>query len=50
MSDPNKIAGVDPGKDEYIDEVWKAENEFDFPLQLLKDVKIQRNETGKSYF
>lgn len=50
MSDPDLVAGVDPGKDEYIDEVWKIENAFDFPLQLLKDVKIQRNETGKSYF
>jgi cell surface protein SprA len=49
MSDPDAVLGVDPGKDEYIDEVWKSVNEFDFPFQVLKDAKIQRNETGQTY-
>ena len=26
--------------------VWPKENEFDFPLELLKDVKINRNQSG----
>lgn len=27
----------------YVDSVWLAENEFDFPLQLLVDLKNKRN-------
>ena len=31
---------------EYKLEVWREENDFDFPLELLKDVKVKRNEAG----
>ncbi|MEO7175065.1 MAG: cell surface protein SprA [Saprospiraceae bacterium] len=30
----------------YADEVWKEENAFDFPLKLLSDLKINRNNVG----
>ena len=32
----------------YSDNVWRAENEFDFPLELFKQLKINRNELGKA--
>ena len=31
---------------EYSREVWKVENNFDFEFDLLKDIKIQRNDEG----
>ncbi len=31
---------------EYSREVWKVENNFDFEFDLLKDIKIQRNEAS----
>lgn len=31
-----------PGNTTYVDSVWLAENEFDFPLQLLVDLKNKR--------
>lgn len=34
--------------DEYKKEVWRPENEFDFPLDLLRKVKIKRDSLGKS--
>ncbi|MFN4080232.1 MAG: cell surface protein SprA [Saprospiraceae bacterium] len=33
---------------EYKDEVWRPENRFDFPLQLLTQIKQDRNEEGFS--
>ncbi len=36
---------IDP---DYVDEVWKENNEFDFPFDLLKNVKVARNESGAS--
>nr|MBS0036570.1 cell surface protein SprA [Saprospiraceae bacterium] len=29
--------------------VWPEENEFDFPLELLKDVKLSRNQASSSF-
>ncbi len=34
--------------DEYKLEVWREENEFDFVLELFKEVKIERNQLGKA--
>ena len=36
----------DPNSDEYKQEVWRPENELDISLELLKDIKVQRNEGG----
>ena len=33
-------------QNEYKLEVWREENDFDFPLELLKDIKVQRNDSG----
>jgi len=43
ISDPTSgaITGGNPDSREYKDEVWK--NEFDFPLELLTEIKKQRN-------
>lgn len=41
-SDPNLLNGV-PESREYKDEVWKPENQFDIPLDLLTEVKKLRN-------
>src|SRR5690606_12312322 len=30
----------------YVNEVWKKENEFNFPLELLVNTKIERNAKG----
>ncbi|HHB79554.1 MAG TPA: cell surface protein SprA, partial [Saprospiraceae bacterium] len=34
------------GSEEYRENVWPAANFFDFPLELLKKVKLQRNHGG----
>ena len=34
-----------PNDVEYKLEVWRTDNEFNFPLDLLKDVKVERNNT-----
>ncbi len=41
-SDIQKLNG-NPDSREYKEEVWKPENSFDFPLELLTVVKTQRN-------
>src|SRR5690606_4314555 len=33
-----------PGREE--EEIWKKENEFNFGLKLLRDIKLQRNAEG----
>ncbi|GAA5224855.1 T9SS outer membrane translocon Sov/SprA [Membranihabitans marinus] len=40
--------GPSTGTLAYKEEVWKKINEFDFPLDLLKDTKIRRNAEGAS--
>jgi len=40
ISDPSNLNG-NPDSREYKEEVWK--NEFDFPLELLTEIKKQRN-------
>lgn len=40
ISDPTKLNG-NPDSREYKDEVWL--NQFEFPLELLTDIKTQRN-------
>ncbi len=48
MSDTTRLPpGDNAGNtDEYKQEVWLAENEIDFPLSLLIDLKQQRNAEG----
>ncbi|HKK77421.1 MAG TPA: cell surface protein SprA [Saprospiraceae bacterium] len=47
LSNPDSLEGL-PQEDSYKLEVWKPENEFDFPLELLKDLKLERNAAGFS--
>ncbi len=47
-SDENVVAGMLSTQNEYKLEVWREENDFDFPLELLKEAKVQRNENGTS--
>lgn len=35
-----------PSSLDYVNEVWKKENSFDFPLDLLVNTKIERNAQG----
>ena len=48
-SDINKLNG-NPDSREYKEEVWKPENAFDFPFDLLTEVKKQRNADPNSSF
>lgn len=43
-----RLGGPNPNPDsrQYKDEVWKPQNSFDFPLELLTEVKKQRNASG----
>jgi cell surface protein SprA len=41
-SNPNNLNG-NPDSRDYKEEVWRPENEFDFPLEIFTDVKKQRN-------
>ena len=43
MSRNNTLAYTDP---DYADEVWKALNNFDIPIESFKQIKIQRNKEG----
>ncbi len=49
MSDSTNIMGIQPTDDRYINEVWLVENEIDFPMELLRQIKIQRNDGGPAY-
>ena len=40
LSDPDI---TNDGSDDFINEVWRAENEINFELQLLRDIKVERN-------
>lgn len=42
---PSQVANLNgnPDSREYKDEVWRPENQFDFPLDLLIETKKQRN-------
>ncbi len=42
-SNPDNIINGNPESRSYKEEVWRPENNFDFPLQLLTEVKKQRN-------
>lgn len=42
-SDPNNVINLNPESRSYKEEVWRPENNFDFPLRLLTEVKKQRN-------
>ncbi|MEM1214248.1 MAG: cell surface protein SprA [Bacteroidota bacterium] len=45
ISRPEAVAGIDePNLEVYRNEVWRPENNFDFPLEVLKDLKLQRND------
>ncbi len=45
MSDSTNLP-ASPVDVEYKREVWRTENEFDFPLALLRDAKLRRNTEG----
>lgn len=49
---PSTIDGLagnrNPDSRSYKEEVWKIQNSFDFPLELLTDVKKQRNASGNT--
>ncbi len=40
------LAGNNDGSEDYINEVWKKENELNFELDIFKDLKIERNTSG----
>ncbi len=40
------VGSVSTGSLEYVNEVWKRENSFDFPLDLFVNTKIERNAEG----
>mgnify|MGYP000597843881 CR=1 FL=1 len=45
VSRPEVVEGVEnPNLDAYKDEVWRGENQLDFPLDVLKNLKVERNE------
>ncbi len=46
MSDPSVISGLKSSSSEYRKEVWPEENKFDFALSLLKELKIERNNSN----
>lgn len=48
ISDTTGILGLNPISNAYKDEVWRGENEIDFPLALLREMKQRRNETNQS--
>jgi cell surface protein SprA len=45
MSDPNLLP-ANPNSEEYKLEVWRPENEFDFALELLRNIKEERNQAN----
>ena len=40
------VGSTSTGSLEYVNEVWRVENRFDFPLDLLVNTKIDRNAEG----
>ncbi len=51
FSKAENIVGLRNSDDEYIDEVWHPENNIDFSLKMLRDLKLQRNdESGPGGF
>ncbi len=42
-SNPDNVINGNPDSRTYKEEVWRPENNFDFPLSLLTDVKKMRN-------
>ncbi|MCB9282270.1 MAG: cell surface protein SprA [Lewinellaceae bacterium] len=46
ISDPDKVSGVNPVFPEYKREVWKPENEFNFQLTILRQLKEERNQVN----
>jgi len=43
LSDPDF---ENDGSDDFINEVWREENELNFELDLLRDLKVERNSLG----
>ena len=48
LSDEGVVQGLSPFSPDYVNEVWRPENSFDFDFTLLKDLKIERNAAGTS--
>ncbi|MEO0626990.1 MAG: cell surface protein SprA, partial [Bacteroidota bacterium] len=46
ISDTAAIAGLNVNTDEYRDEVWRAANDLDLELSLLRRLKQERNDLG----
>ncbi|MEM7573026.1 MAG: cell surface protein SprA [Bacteroidota bacterium] len=48
ISDPDAVLGINPSSDDYREEVWRSINDVDLPLELLRVLKRERNNTGAS--
>lgn len=46
ISDSTAVMGLNPNSRRYKEEVWRAENELDLPLAVLRDIKQERNDLG----
>lgn len=46
MSDSFGLSGINTNSDRYKREVWLSENEINFPLTILRDLKQERNDLG----
>lgn len=48
ISDESLVTGLNSNSNAYKAEVWKEENKLDFPLAILKDLKVERNQANFS--
>ncbi|NJC27742.1 T9SS outer membrane translocon Sov/SprA [Neolewinella antarctica] len=48
LSDTTGLVGLNTNSTEYADSVWLAVNEVDLPLDLLRELKLDRNQQGVS--
>ena len=48
LSDSVGLAGLDPNSAAYADSVWLPQNEVQLPLELLRNLKLERNNSNVS--
>lgn len=46
MSDSSILTGLNTNSDTYKREVWRSDNELNFPLAILRSLKEERNDLG----
>ncbi|THH37955.1 T9SS outer membrane translocon Sov/SprA [Neolewinella litorea] len=46
LSDTTGLDGLNPNGTAYADSVWLPENEVDLPLELLRELKLERNNSS----